>query len=54
MPNIRTPDGKTKTFSYSKEGQDAAANYQKKNAGSKIKNVLASRQLNKGKNYGNS
>mgnify|MGYP003627814408 FL=1 len=53
MPNVRTPDGKTKTFSYTKEGKDAAENYQKKNAGNKITAVLANRQL-KGKNYGNS
>jgi len=51
MPNVTTPDGKTKKFDYSDKGQQAAANYAKQIPGAKIKQVLTNRQL-KGKNYG--
>ena len=52
MPNVMTPDGKKKTFSYDAKGKEAASNFQKKNPGSKIKSALVNRQMNKGKSNG--
>ena len=48
-----TPDGKTKEFDYSKEGQAKAKNFAKQNPGAKMKNVLANREMkSKGKSNG--
>jgi|TARA_R110000822_G_C15296035_1_gene491516 hypothetical protein len=54
MPNVMTPDGKTKKFDYTKQGKQQASKFTKQNPGSKMKNVLASREMNKGKSNGNS
>jgi|TARA_R110000822_G_scaffold110544_1_gene240769 hypothetical protein len=52
MPNVMTPEGKTKEFEYSEAGKKAATSYKNQNPGSKMKNVLANREMKKGKGNG--